>query len=251
MVNLKNEINIRIDNSNKNPKKKHAKRKPRLTEEEKEDLAMQQLDNLYYDNHALMTQHQQGQSRGSGGSIILPPSTSDTNKNSYFHSSENNPNSNPNLSGNFFNSLYKSLQNSSSSTIASELNKPSSNYNPSTQNPKTITNATVKVLNPKGRPRGAYGKYKKAPKEKLNEPNAPSEEVTFVSQEQSNQPTQSMFDNPDNQPIITEPDEPQKPKQIITEMRTVKRLKKTSEIGKKDKQKEIKGTVLRPDKNEL
>jgi hypothetical protein len=243
MVNLKNEINIKIDNSNRQPIKKITKRKkskPRLSEEQQEDLATQQLDNLYYDNHALMTQHQQGQSRGSGGSIILPSST-DTNKNSYFSSSENNPNSNPNLYGNFFNSLYKQLQNSSSSTINSELNKPSNNYNPAYTDPQKITNKNtsgVKISFPRGRPKGSKSKPKP------NEPNASTEEVKFQSQEQPTEPTNSIFDNPDNQPIITEPED------IIVLPTKAKRPKKTSDIAKKDKTKPRKGTVLRPDKNE-
>lgn len=246
MVNLKNEIHIKIDNSNRQPVKKISKRrntKPRLTEEQKEDLATQQLDNLYYDNHALMTQHHQGQSRGSGGSIILPPSTSDTNKNSYFSSSENNPNSNPNLSGNFFNSLYKQLQNSSSSSINTELNKPSSNYNPAYTDPQKITKNTsnVKISFPRGRPPGSKNKPK------ANEPNAPTEEVKFESPvQQPMQPSHSIFDNPESQPTITEPDE-----NIIISTKKIKRPRKTSEIGKKDKSKPRKGVVLRPDNDEL
>jgi hypothetical protein len=248
-VKLRNEINIKIDNSNRDKKiKRKSKPRHHMTEEE----AIHELDNLYYDNHAILTQHNQGQARGSGGSIILPDSINKseqqlTSYNNKEPSQNYNPNTNPNLYSNYFNSLMNQLKNSSSSSINTELAKqepsPSSEYNPYYTNPSSIINAKSKKPT-KPRIYVSTGNRRGRPSKKTEKPNEPSvtEEVKFESPvQQTGQASHSIFDNPESQPniqtepTITEPEEPEKITKIFRPKTGKKKIKTTSIISSPDR----------------
>lgn len=75
---FKNEIHIKIDNGKSD---EFGKKKEKDTEEK----ALKRLNNLEYNNQAIMTRHNQGLTRGSGGGIYLPA-------NNDSHHFINNPN---------------------------------------------------------------------------------------------------------------------------------------------------------------
>jgi len=257
-VKLRNEINIKIDNSNRDKK---VKRKSKPRHHKTEEEAIHELDNLYYDNHAILTQHNQQQSGGSGGSIILPDSINKsehqlTSYNNKEPSQNYNPNTNPNSYSNFFNSLMSQLKNSSSSSINTELGKqeasPSSEYNPYYTNPSSIINGKPKkptkprIYVSTGNRRGRPSKKTEKPNEpsgteKPNEPSA-TEEVKFESpDQQTGQASHSIFDNPESKPIIeTEPiiTEPEEPIKYIPKSQKYKNTKSKKSTG-----------IFFPDKN--
>lgn len=71
---VNNEINIKIDNNNEGGGSKQ-------TSKQAEEKALKRLSNMEYDNNAILMSRGQGNTRGSGGSILLPPRDVDPNYN--------------------------------------------------------------------------------------------------------------------------------------------------------------------------
>lgn len=85
-VKVNNEINIKINNSNDKRTGRQTNRQIKNNEED----ALNKLSNMEYDNNAILMSQGQGNTRGSGGSILLPSRNVDPNYNSYSQLSQNN-----------------------------------------------------------------------------------------------------------------------------------------------------------------
>jgi hypothetical protein len=81
-VKVNNEINIKINNSNEGSGSKQ-------TSKQSEEKALKRLSNMEYDNNAILMSSGRGNTRGSGGSILLPPRDVDPNYNSMAQVNQN------------------------------------------------------------------------------------------------------------------------------------------------------------------
>jgi hypothetical protein len=202
-VKLRNEINIKIDNSGRISKK---------TKPVDEEKALENLNNMEYNNQAIMMRNGQGYSRGSGGGFIIPKDE-DANILKRILATQSNQN----------NGLINELKNFKTSLGTSVI--PSSYQNPndstSFNHPTPEQTATVEILDNELTPSEIQAAIEGVPpqqqmmaiedakRRKRGRPtgskNKPKEvqptiiEPKFESPvQQTDQPFHAIFDNPDN-----------------------------------------------------
>jgi len=205
-VKLRNEINIKIDNSGRRSTKK--------TKPVDEEKALDNLKNMEYANQAIMMRNGQGYSRGSGGGSIIPRDEDSSILNNILSTQSKQNNELINELKNFKTSL-------GSAVVPSNYQNP--NDSTSFSFPQHEQTATIEILDNELTPAEIEDAIKGVPpdqqmlaiedakRQKRGRPkgskNKPKQKTSIETQtdqifespvQQTNQPFHAMFDNPEN-----------------------------------------------------